>query len=318
MKLQQIKRELTMALATCIAFVWAAGGLTAMLWIKGEAEQDALLAERDEWAVYRGSMEGMEKITLSREEMLKGTLLLVSPDHPLPMDYPTPNIRSVRAVVGRYLPVWEDTALQEEAIYSLCDMKLARSLDSGITFTSGALSSAQLVNIRRETFDRYSRVYPVEEAMQKAIRDVPGAGESEHQMGFSVDVELHPPLALGKKDPLMQNEIGCWLQENMWKFGWIDRTGAENCVCENPHIRYVGRVHAAAMHALDMGLESYWDFLRVEGDVLIYKGDQPYAWLHCAPWEEEMEIMAPEGAQYQCSADNTGWWVVAVALEEIF
>lgn len=281
-----------------------------------------VLGERDGWAVHQGAqqMQGRKHI-VSRQEMLAGTLLLIDRDHPLPGDFPLPNTRTLRAMVGMYLPVWEDTALLPDAVYSLCEMKLDYSLDAGITFTRGALSAAQLDDWQRQAFQRFSQVYPLQDALHLALSSVPGGMESEHRTGYALDVELHPPLSLGKADPLLRNEVGVWLSENMWRYGWVYRYGpgyAGTGDCESIHIRYVGRGHAAAMHALDVGLEEYWTLLRQEGMLTLYKNEMEWARIYCIPCQESWDIFLPESYEYAASLDNTGWAAVIIYPEGAF
>lgn len=265
-------------------------------------------------------MPGME-ICFTRRQLLQGTLLLVDKEHPLPDDFPLPNLRTLRAMVGKYLPVWEDTALLPEAVYALCEMKLDYSLDSGITFTRGALSGAQLDEWQRQAFQDYAKVYPLEEAMQMALSLVPGARESEHRLGYALDLELHPPLSLGKADPLMQNEVGCWMKEHLAEYGWIYRFGPDDPAkgeCRGIHIRYVGKVHALAMDLMDAGLEAYWEILKKEKGLTLYRRDQPIARIYCAPVQQELSVLIPDGYEYSASLDYQDWAVWAIWEAEAF
>jgi len=322
MKLQENKKETVMLVSAALIFFLAIIASILALPEKASDAASHVLGQQDQWTVQRGApgIQG-RKIKVSRQELLQGTLMLVSPDHPLPSDFSQPNTRTVRAMVGAYLPVWEETALLPEAVYSLCEMKLDYSLDAGITFTRGALSFAQLEERQRQAFDRFSQVYSLQDALQLAISTVPGGRESEHRTGYALDIELHPPLSLGKADPLQRNEVGQWLHENMWRYGWIRRymngeEGAGNC--ESIHVRYVGKAHAAAMHVLDLDLEAYWDLLRQEGELTVFCGDEMYAWLYCTPCNDTVEIILPEGHEYVVSADNTGWAAAAIAAQGQF
>jgi hypothetical protein len=157
--------------------------------------------------------------------------------------------------------------------------------------------------------------------MSRVIAEIPGGGESEHQLGYALDIELTGPLSFSGPDPLLHNETGCWLRENLWRFGWIDRFSPHeksDGSCEGIHLRFVGKAHAAAMHALGMSLEDYLSLLREEGSLTLLQDEIPYCYFYCLPCEKDLSIYLPESAQWMASADNTGWAILAVASQGAF
>ena len=224
-------------------------------------------------------------------------------------------------MVGSYLPAQEDVALWREAVYGLCAIQLEHPLEEGLTLVRGTLSAAQQEDWRREAFNRFSKIYPLKEAVDRAIAAVPGGGESEHQTGYAVDIALKGPLSLGETQPLLRNETGRWLSQNAWRYGWICRYApgqeAEGS-CEGVHLRYVGTVHAAAMHTLGLGLEDYLTLLRREGALTLYRNGEAYAYFYCAPTEEHWRLRLPAGAAAQFSLDNTGWAIAVIAAQGVF
>ena len=288
-----------------------------------EPAQPALaIAGRDGWAIERGAppLSGVP-VTLTREALLQGTLMQVSAADPLPIDFPPPNVRDVRAMVGAYLPAKEGLMLHQDAIYALCTMQFEYPLEQGVSLIRGTLSSAQQEAWRREAFDRYSRVYPVAEAMSRVTEEIPGGGESEHQLGYSLDIALKSPLSLAGSDPLLHNTAGHWLHENLWRFGWIYRFSPEEKSegsCEGIHLRYVGKAHAAAMHTLGVSLEAYLSLLRSEGTLTLLRDGIPYCYLYCFPDEQSLSLLLPKDAQWEASADNTGFSILAIAAQGAF
>ena len=277
---------------------------------------DETLASRDGIAVSRGAPALSGKtVCLSRRTLLQGKLLLVSPRRPLPADFPLPDTRGVRAQVGSYLPAQADTALCLEAVYALCEMQLDWPLESGAMLTRGALSAAQQDAWQKAAFERFAAVYPLQEALSRAQAAVPGGGESEHQLGYALDFSLTGPLAASQPDPLLRNDTGRWLSQNAWRYGWVYRYGpgsrAEGA-CEGIHLRFVGKAHAAAMHALGMELEEYLALLRQERALTVSRDGAPWAYLYCAPCEGDWQLALPPGTSLDVSADNTGWAVAAL------
>lgn len=320
MNLQAEKRETRALSPWYIALTLAALCLAAALLLSGGKEASPLLAIAGEYAVARGApaLTGKEK-TIPRQTLLEGTLLLASPLHPLPEDYPPPDTRTIRALVGSYLPAREDTALRREAIYALCALHTEHPLAGSVIFENGAVSPAQQEQARREAFERFLQVYPLEQALEKANAAVPGGGESEHQTGYAVDLALTGPLSMGYQDPLARTEEGRWLQDNLWRYGFVRRYGEgnrEDGACEGIHIRYVGSLHAEALHTLDMTLEEYLALLRQEGALTLLKDGKPAAYLYCAPCNGDWHLPLPDGAEIQFSADNTGWAIAAVAVKQ--
>ena len=288
--------------------------LGLLLWsLPQEAPPSPILAEKEGWQMEKGAPlpEG-EPVFLSRESLLQGTLLLISPENPLPYDFPAPNTRDIRRMVGAYLPVREGTMLHEDAIYALCTMQFEFPLEHGITFIRGALSHAQQEEWRRAAFDRFIQVYSLQEALEKTMQTIPGGGESEHQTGYCMDLIMTGILRLSGQDPLQYNETGQWLKENLWKHGWIRRFESMEAGCESVHIRYVGKAHAAALQLLETDLESYLSLLRREGSITLQRDGEIYCHIYCFPCTNSCYFPLPENARYEASADNTGWAVITL------
>lgn len=75
-------------------------------------------------------------------------------------------------------------------------------------------------------------------------------GSDEHQSGLAVDLcDISPSAGDFASSP-----FAAWLKENAHKFGFVirypaDKTAETGHAAEPWHLRYVGRYHAAAMHA---------------------------------------------------------------------
>lgn len=297
----------------------AAGCLTASvltlffacvsLWPRAVDTPNRVLAQRDGWAVLRGAPENASTKYQDRDTLLRGALTLVSPRHPLPMDAPPPETRSIRALVGSYLPVDGDAALCKEAVYALCNLQTEHSMTGHALLFDGAVSHAQQDQRQKDAFHRCQQVYPLSEALARAREAVPAGGESEHQTGWAIDVKLLGALSMGRNDPLERTDYGQWLKDSLWRYGFIRRYAAEGeeGACENIHLRYVGPLHAAAMHALGMTMEEYWALLRQEGALTVQKDGQDAAYLYSAPCGADGGCLLPTGSRAEFSADNTGW-----------
>ena len=313
-----IVREKSTGWLAFALFLLSAAGLVAVLQKPvAVPSAAAVLAQREGCVLLRGAPPLQGKPTvLSRAQLIQGTLMLASPAHPLPSDLPAPDTPSIRRLVGAYLPAQDGAALRREAIYALCALQTEYALAGKATLLNGMVSNAQQEEERREAFFRYARVASPEEALTRAREAVPGGGESEHQTGWAIDIALTGVLSMGPRDPLLRNEGGKWLQKNLWRFGFIRRytQAGEEGGCEHIHVRYVGPAHSAAIHALNGTLEDYLALLRREKALTLRREGQRDMYLYCMPGEGDITVSLPPGAAFTCSADNTGWTVIA--LEE--
>ena len=303
-------------------FVLAAAGLClamgVFVFLSQRAQRnppDAVLGARDTVSVTRGTPDLRGKtLSLPAVQAYQGPLMLVDALHPLPDAYVCPDVRSIQAMVGDYVPSREDTLLCPEAIYALCNLQFRYSLTGLAVFHTGAVSAAQLESMRRDAFDRYEKVYPLQEAMARACAAVPAPGESEHQTGYAVDVSLEGPQDMRIENPLCRTAAGRWLCDNLWRFGWIQRFSEKEIKgCEQIHLRYVGVPHAAAMRALGLDLEDYLLLLHREKALTVWVAGAPYAYITCAPEASLPRFTLPEGEQYLFSADNMGYFIVSVS-----
>lgn len=308
------KRRALSYLAALAAFAALGIGGATLLCPAG-GEENAPLGERDGWVVRKGvPAYAGRTITVTGEQWMQGTLMLCDPAHPLPENYPAPEVRGVRAVAGNFVPAEADVVLRPDAIYALCRIQAERSLHGEAEAVRGAVSYAQQEAEQKEAFARYAAVYPLEEAAVRASAAVPGGRETEHRTGYAVDIALCGPLSLKEENPLCRNETGRWLAEHMWRFGFIQRCvpgSGEAETCENAHLRYVGNIHACAMRALNLGLEDYLALLRREQALTVYDNGAPYASVVCTPENQVVTFEIPENAAPEISGDNAGFVVAA-------
>lgn len=107
---------------------------------------------------------------------------------------------------------------------------------------------------------------------------------------------------------ILDQEAGERLLESAWRFGLIVTQETEDRFC----LRYVGPVHAAAMHALQMDLTEYLLFLRKTGNAALLRNGRTVGWIICVPAGEAVSFTLPEGAAWEISGDNAGCVIIAV------
>ncbi len=305
------------ALALC-AFLLTAAGAVCMFLPKAQAP--SALAVRGEWEIRPGAAALSGRMLSVDTNTADGELMLVDSAHPLPASFPVPSTRSVNAMVGAYVNAAPEAALRQEAVYALCAMEFDHSWSLGARVTEGALSKAQLEERRRDAFRRYQGVLPVGEALEKAYLAAPAPDESEHRTGYAFDIVLLGPLAMSRADPLLRNETGEWLSENMGRYGFIRRFGPDSKSagnCESIHLRYVGKIHAAAMGLLGLDLEDYLALLGREGAITVFHEGAPWAVIACVQAGSALSVAVPEGGSCSVSSDNMGHAIAAVACDPL-
>lgn len=284
---------------TCLALIMCLMAWGGMQWGNGLGTngERSILAGNGDYVVYAGLNEGnREMVQVENLPKANDFLKLVNEEHPGTIE--TKMTTSVRSMVGSFLPVEDDFALRPEVIYALCDMALDRSLHEEILLLRGYVSPQEQETWQREAAERYQKVG---KSREEALRKVPSAGCSDHQSGLAVDIRLTGALQMGQKQPLQRSETGRWLQENMWRYGFVyDREAA----CEEIHLRYVGRQHARVMDVLDMGLESYLALLEAEEELSLEKDGRVLVYVKMLKGENEVAI--PDDMPVELSGDGRG------------
>ncbi|MBR1606610.1 MAG: D-alanyl-D-alanine carboxypeptidase family protein [Clostridia bacterium] len=312
------RASLLMALAA-LGLMLAAGHLTRE---KAQPVQAAVtLASREGYTLTAGETppEGEERL-FSQEILYQGRLLYVSPTNPLPAGLPAQQARDVRSLVGLYIPAATHVSLSEETIYALCDLAAQNPLVS-TWIMAGMRSPGEQAALQKAAFAAYQATLPVAEALRKATQDIPDSGGSEHQLATCFDLRLDGPQDWSGADPMARTADGRWLLTHGWEYGFIRRyppqkaalTGIAN---ETLHWRFVGRLHARAMHAADWCLEEYLTALHTYGVLRLQTPEGASFWMLCQPLGESVSFSIPQGAEYEVSADNMGWAVCAYRADQ--
>jgi len=142
----------------------------------------------------------------------------------------------------------EHQEMRAEAAQVLAEMSKAADLAVGkpLQLVSGYRSYAD----QKELYDRYVEKDGQADADTYSARP----GFSEHQTGLVADLST----VNGKMEKFGDTELGEWVAENSWKYGFILRytPGNHNTVgyqSEPWHYRYVGKDLAAYIHQNNIG-----------------------------------------------------------------
>lgn len=165
-------------------------------------------------------------------------------------------------------------AKSKELLLAKSDLALLNEVNSALqAFAEGfyeatggdrllVTSAFRTEQYQRELYDDYVKQHG-EEMARIYVAD-PGA--SEHHTGLAVD--LSTMSKDGLRIPLIEHEKFDWVTSHCADYGFILRypVGSEDTtrVAYEPwHFRYLGRVHAHAVSALDMVYEEYIEHLKV-------------------------------------------------------
>lgn len=255
------------------------------------------------------------------QRLMQGRMLLIDEGHPLPEGYvPANTVNILGFSSGRATCRDLSAVLGEDALQSLSAMLTAARQEKhmGLVVFAGTRSPEQQRILLTDTLAALSRDMGLDEALSAARGMVASPGCSEHQTAWAVDIRVCPqwngaPLA----EAMEASGDGLWLMENCWRYGFIRRyPGADpgDGSCRAYHLRYVGRAHAALMHALSLPMEEYLPLLHRFGALTLYdEAGAPLASAVCAPQGERQALLTlPEETETEdMSLDNLGYAVAS-------
>ena len=281
------------------------------------------------------------QISVTREEMLKGGLLVVNRWHAMPADLTddmmvsinrysradndkTTNLPTVNASISMMAPA-------VEALMNLYQDARDQGLDMDNIIIEGGYRTMeeQTLNWQQEEAKLNSR-YSGDRLIEKVRETVAYPGTSDFQAGMSFKVYNYKS---GDKDfsntPLHETVQGRWLYDNSWRYGivfrfpiqgfpypdTVDKSYITGINLKNNKVyRYVGKANAIAMHAMDQCLEVYAQYLIDHPHIAVFEDGA----LRCEvyrladPYSDAMVTIPNGAAGYTVSSDNLGGMVIAV------
>lgn len=254
-----------------------------------------------------------ESKSFSREELLRGKMLLLDENHPLPYGAPAPNTMSVAGYGKGMVPVSDLTVRSGmETITALTELfaALRREGVSCFTVCRGTMTPWEQEAWRLSSFREYASALPLEAAAARAFAETDDPGRGDLLQEYTVELCLAGDD--GSEKPMLEaSPEGRKLLQSAWRYGFAVEQKNNRW-----RLRYVGKAHAAAMVFLDVDLEEYLHLLH-EKRVLQVRRDETTTYLiFCQPVEEEyVEFLLPKNVKYEVSLDNLGYAVVACAVE---
>lgn len=229
-------------------------------------------------------------ITVNKDQIYKGDLLLVNKDHPVPKEGEESEVINLfqhRDLVQGFVLLDKTIRLSSNLLKKFTTMIGAAANDGVNQFI---ISSGYRDEKRQnELYQQMGADYALP------------AGYSEHNLGLSLDI--------GSTQAAMnQAPEGKWLKKNAWRYGFIlrypeDKTAITGIQFEPWHFRYVGLPHSAIMQEKNMTLEEYLDFLKEQKLFTTTVNHQTYE-IHYYPVSNNTDIPVPENGRYEISGNN--------------
>lgn len=173
-------------------------------------------------------------------------LMLVNRDNPIPEDYATGELVTLRGgqqVDRRILP----------DLQAMFDAARAEGVNPivGSGFRTREKQKSLLLGKYQ---DYLNEGHSKEEAQALALKWVAMPGCSEHEVGFCADINADSGST--------SQEVYAWLAKNAWRYGFIlrypeDKTDVTGTIYEPWHYRYVGRAFAQEIYERGLCLEEY-------------------------------------------------------------
>jgi len=243
--------------------------------------------------------EEFRTITIAKDQVYQGNLLLVNKEHPVQQE----------AIKSDVVQLSQNEELVQG--YRLQDDTIQVSESVGRVFME-MVQAAQKDNVNNFIINSGYRSMKEQEQLhrEKAAGVAMPAGYSEHNLGLALDI--------GSTKMKMENAPeGKWLEENSWEYGFIlrypkDKAEITGTMYEPWHFRYVGLPHSAIMKKNNFSLEEYLAYLREQKQVSIPIDGETYE-IYYYPISVETTIDVPIDKNYQISGDNMGGVIVTLS-----
>ena len=248
----------------------------------------------------------MKTITLTRQALNRGSLLLVNASHPLP-----------ESVAPERLPPFFGSGVLLERRTSLVLENLFETLGLGASLIP--VSGYRTLNEQKQIYAS-SLAENGEEFTRKYVA-LPDC--SEHQTGLAIDLALNQePLDFIR--PYFPRDGICGrFREKMISYGFVERypEGKEDITgiaAEPWHFRYVGLPHAAIMMLRGYCLEEYIDYLSLfpaEGphlEISVQNKNFEIFYQKLSETDGSVTLELPSSLPFQASGTNAGGCVVTL------
>ena len=273
-------------------------------------------------------LENPGSITLTRQDLMYGGMLLVNQWHSRPDDFDDAGVVSIGNYTGGKIGVADyNVKLFPVAIAALQDA-IAGAKDAGYEHymvSEGYRSWDDQNALFQKAMDRLKSKYSGDALVEQAKKSVNYPGTSEFNSGLSFTLRLYSrtDASIGKP-AYSTTAAGQWMSENCWKYGFVfrfpladfplqgtaDKSYKTGISAELNLYRYVGKGNAAVMHIKDFCMDEYVDYLQEHPHIAVFEdGVLKYEIYRQYVGDETNEIslnLTGRASQYTASLDNMG------------
>lgn len=196
----------------------------------------------------------MKRILITKDDVYRGSLILINPDYPLKTVPPAPALTSAFSHYPHVL-------LETQAAKMLCQLLLKIEANGNIVPVSGYRTHKEQLAIWNSTLKSKGAEF--------TKKYVAPPGHSEHESGLAIDLALKAPRIDFICPDFPRSGICQTFRRLAPRFGFIERYPAckeeiTHIGAEPWHFRYIGFPHAQIMAEKQMTLEEYLLFLKKE------------------------------------------------------
>ncbi len=272
-------------------------------------------------------------VTVTRNELLEGGMLLLNRWHSLPSDFPEEHIVSILSV-SKTIPVsGSSVRLFPVAIDAITEMLNAAAEDGfeNYLIEEGYRTMAQQTENYQKEEAKYTSRLTGDALIEKVIQSVNYPGTSEYQSGFSFRIhKWRKDDSAFNAEKFEASGHSDWLLDNGWRYGIIFRfpvIGYPNTSVVDKSFktgeskrlriyRYVGKANAAVMHSMDFCMEEYIEYLAQHPHIAVYEdGVLKYEIVRTSGGDTTADVnvsVTSNCVSYTASTDNMGGIIVAM------
>ena len=284
------------------------------------------------------SVANSRQVTVSREDLLLGGMVLVNHWHTLPSDYSSilTQLTGVHTSANK-IQVDSSSVRAFPAVVSAIEEMLNAAKDAGYEYyiIKEAFRSEEKQQSYWDTeAARYADRLTGDALEDKVRQNVNKPGTSEYQTGFAFRVDRYKEGDKEFMDYKFQNmEMSDWLLAHSWEYGIIFRFPVQgypnNTVTDKSYktgeskmlsiYRYVGKANAAVMHAMNFCMEEYIEYLIRHPHIALYEnGVLKYEIVRTEatnPYGSAKVSVSGSASDYVASTDNMGGVIVAMEYD---
>lgn len=234
-------------------------------------------------------LESPGTVTMYRSDVMNNGMLLVNEWHSRPDDFSEEALTSVGTYTSGKIQVANYNLklfpVAIDALQAAITDAAAQGYQNYIV-DEGYRSYEDQNTLFNKYMEQYASRYSGDALIERTKKDVnyPGTSEFNSGMGFTLRLYKKGDATVNGTDYVTSPE-GQWMSENCWKYGLIfrfpktdypvkgqaDKSYKTGVSVSLRAYRYVGKGHAAVMHALDLCMEEYIEYLQEHPHIAVFE-----------------------------------------------